>query len=687
MKKIILSLVTASLLTLAWSMDMHLSTTEKFNKAFLPSPEVRVALETLESTLSTDKDNLKSFHDLYESKLTLRTLNCSQGQSISIFTSIEKIKSLPVDKECLKTQDTQLMDLIGTKMVGYLISQPTLHPLDKIGHPVALYAPEGASLDSGSLASRAGVATHRSSSNDLLAVEVPSGKKLSKIASVTEAYRRESLSPNGRVVAVPIGSGKILFADTETGQTLWTSPDFNEVFAWMPEISAVLVKRNQTRNLALVDLVNGKIQDHTVSLSEPSWAIKASDNPSRYFTGNGQEFVLIEHTRPSSNAGIEATALEHFKPKQYRSVSSSASRMLMLNGKAIAFASSNQISLYNLETLDEKIWETNGITVFGAAKISEDSLLIEIPKKNEPSKAYTLNVNTSALSPVLDLEMQNGAIMPLTDRTGFMRREHSKTWVGDELKVGASTTTLTQLISEHNLEMQMARLEAEAKAMQARIDEEKAFIAQNKGLKPGEIGTEMRRITLSDGRFVNIQIPRMMRDPEPIRPNRLYPSRGSPATRAPMGIERGYSANASLSSKTQEFSALARQQIGEIPSNAKVEAIGVYETLNRSPAGITVLVKKTEQPIVLLLASYEPVKWNIIKESGANITAILVTGYNKSSVTGAGATKTVIKNGSYAISTDDRNYSALNREAMLWTGKAISKFQGTYGGVSFVVGN
>ena len=144
---------------------------------------------------------------------------------------------------------------------------------------------------------------------------------------------------------------------------------------------------------------------------------------------------------------------------------------------------------------------------------------------------------------------------------------------------------------------------------------------------------------------------------------------------------------AAFAAKRQEFAALAVQQIGNIPSNAKVEAIGVYETKDRSPVGVNVIIKRSDRPVVLMLSSYEPVRWNLIKETGANLAAVIVTGYNLSTVTGAGTTKTLIKKGNYAYRQDSPEYQAISRDALLWTGKSISKFQGAYGGTNFVVGN
>ena len=158
-----------------------------------------------------------------------------------------------------------------------------------------------------------------------------------------------------------------------------------------------------------------------------------------------------------------------------------------------------------------------------------------------------------------------------------------------------------------------------------------------------------------------------------------------PAQMAPFSGD-SYAAAANDTRRQAILNATTRM-LGNIPSNAKVEAAGVYETKDRSPSGISVIVKKSDKPLVLMLSSYEPVRWNLIKEPGANLVAIIATGYNLPVVTGAGATKAMIKRGNYAYQPSGPEYTALNNDAIMWTGKSISKFQGTYGGVAFSVGN
>ncbi|MCY1561985.1 hypothetical protein D9M68_993130 [compost metagenome] len=89
---------------------------------------------------------------------------------------------------------------------------------------------------------------------------------------------------------------------------------------------------------------------------------------------------------------------------------------------------------------------------------------------------------------------------------------------------------------------------------------------------------------------------------------------------------------------------------------------------------------------MLVLTSYEPVKWKLVRESGAPLLAVLVSGYHKSDVSGAGAARVLDLGRSYAYTRESREYNELNRGVLRRAGKSIDLFQGRYEGSSFEVG-
>lgn len=128
--------------------------------------------------------------------------------------------------------------------------------------------------------------------------------------------------------------------------------------------------------------------------------------------------------------------------------------------------------------------------------------------------------------------------------------------------------------------------------------------------------------------------------------------------------------------------------------DAQVEGVGIYEPVerlaqpgqSRSSGRVTVTVRRSGQPLVLVLTSYEPVQWQLKLEPGARLGAVLVGGYYDSNVQGAGEARVLKIGRHYAYQQDGAEFAALQREVTRWAGRPISLFQTNYRGNSFSVG-
>lgn len=668
---------------IGWLLDMQFSVPEKINKAFPPRTEVRIQLETLESLIPSDDPSLKSFKTSYESRLILRALTCTQDSSISRFDSIKNIKKLAIDRDCLKEQDDQLQELIGLKLVSFRLSQPPLKPLVKLGPPAVIRGADGVEIYMGKAASKAGVAVLRGNRSEFISVEIPSGKKIASLPTMPEASQTNySLSPNGRIFAIPINNKDLRFVDNETGQELWLARDINQIYVWLPEMQAALVRDNKSGTgnggVLLIDFKIGAVKPYIVAQKNQSWALHISESPSRLLIGSYRDFSLIENSR--SPDGVDSSVVKDYKIKSPRGSVSSLTPTLMLNGEAIVFVTGRDFMLFNLETRDEKIWESSEVIGNNYAKLSEDSLLVDAYGLSGAvgTRPYVFNIKDSTLSVVETTEGNEGIVYELDGRTGFMRRSYQKVWIGEDLEVGKAES-LDTMIAGRKLEKQLQALENEERMAKAREDAMK--VAQ-------DISRMQRPMGANSATSANLAQLReaFLRQAE----QRGYASAAPMAPvaeAAPMAPSINTYGAAANEARRLEILNTTNRMLGNVPSNARVEAVGVYETKDRSPAGVNVIVKRSDKPIVLMLSAYEPVRWNIIKESGANLVAIIATGYNLPQVNGAGTTKTVIKRGNYAYQQSGAEYTALNNDAVMWTGKSISKFQGAYGGTVFVVGN
>ncbi len=134
--------------------------------------------------------------------------------------------------------------------------------------------------------------------------------------------------------------------------------------------------------------------------------------------------------------------------------------------------------------------------------------------------------------------------------------------------------------------------------------------------------------------------------------------------------------------------------LADVPADAQVHMVGVYEGKRAAaePAGargkrdVRVMLRPSSRPIVLVLSSYEPVNW-ILVNGGARLSAVLLSGYSDSAVTGIGSTRVLRIGTAYAYSTDSAEYARLRQTVTRYTSpREIRSFQGGYSGAEFSVG-
>jgi hypothetical protein len=138
--------------------------------------------------------------------------------------------------------------------------------------------------------------------------------------------------------------------------------------------------------------------------------------------------------------------------------------------------------------------------------------------------------------------------------------------------------------------------------------------------------------------------------------------------------------------------------LAELAKNAQIEGVGVYQAVvpgGRQAGGfgaqrlarpVNVRVRATEEPLILVLSSYEPVHWMLQLEAGAKLSAVVVSGYYGSEVFGAGKARTFQIGRAYAYSSSSPEYQRLNDELQRQMGRRIQAFQGRYEGSLFSVG-
>ena len=614
---------------------------EKVNDAFPPSPELRIAEGDLRERLASDKDALNAFEEQYATRLELRALNCTRDMSIGRFDSVAEVKALPINRDCLNSQDMELLQFLGIRQVAARQALPPLRPLEPLG-PAAPVIPDmvGTTAMAAIAASDAGVAVLKGVTGEMATMSLPKFEKIASLPTIPGTTEGMQLSPNGRVAAVPsTNNGEMTFVDTETGRKLWETKGFNHMLAWMPEIQAALVGDGRRGTALLLDFASGKLEPQLKGRMGYAWAMTVSHNPTCVLLGSMKQFSLIEYKR--GQAGIEQNVLRNYEIRQGAGVLG-YQMALMHNGKALVFVSGRDLMMVDLDSGTETLWPIEGILSNRFAKLNETELLVNSYRSDQGINARVFDIEKATLAPMLSWDKRWGYVGGLSGRAGYFLRT-DKISIGDQVEKG-SAVPLNELAKAYEMERQLVELERQQATLAA------------------------SRLTAANNWRYGIPNPAMLVPAPAARPaSSPYPSPGAHSSSV----------------------------ITDLAKGARVEAVGVYEGVggehqtgssNRQAGAVMVHVKPSAQPIVLVLSSYEPVRWILLPESGAKIAAILLSGYYQSSVVGGGNARILSMGKAHAYKVNSPEYVALNMETMRYTGKNIDVFQGRYDGASFDVG-
>jgi hypothetical protein len=136
-----------------------------------------------------------------------------------------------------------------------------------------------------------------------------------------------------------------------------------------------------------------------------------------------------------------------------------------------------------------------------------------------------------------------------------------------------------------------------------------------------------------------------------------------------------------------------RSSLSRLARAAQIEAVSVYEAvavhsprIPRPRGPVTVLVRATWRPVVLVLSSHQAVNWEISLEPEAMLRAVLLSGYGESTVAGAGDAVVTSIGGFYAFKYGSAEFQHLESEVMRCIGRRIGTFQSVYAGRSFEIG-
>lgn len=603
---------------------LWLSPAEKVNRAYPPSAEVRIAEERLRQWLAADGAELGTLTDQLDARLTLRALTCTKERAIGRMDTVEQLRAQSLDLQCFRQQDAELLRLLGLRTIGVKLAQPPLRPLAPLGPPATIAA-RMEQVVSLVAASQAGVGVLRGARGELTAIELPGARQIATLGPISSSYGHNdgSLSPNGRVVAYgQPASGTVAFVDVEGGAKLWESEGAARMLAWLPAASGILMSTRDGQ-LMLGDLQAGTLDTHPTGLRSRQWATPVNER--QVLVAGQRELELLEHAR-GPNGLTAATVRQYRLPADAMGGGVSSAPTLMRGGTHVVFNAQRAIGWLDLQSREQGAITVTPLFDGRHAKIDETHLLIESTgaEPGSAGKTWVLDIQAETVAPADADAMGNGQITELHGRRGFMRRG-SQLWVGDSVPAGEAKP-IAKLVGDFNLQMQLAKLEA-----------------QNKGW-----GTDLP-------------------------------------------IARGMAASGLATPMTPAMPGLA-----DLPADAQIHIVGVYEGERRPTQSylrgegdarmrdIRVMVRASSRPVILVLASYEPVRWNV--ENHGRLAAVLLSGYHASTVTGVGTVRQIRIGRNHAYNGGG-DYAALRRDILQYTGmRELRSFQGGYTGKEFTVG-
>jgi hypothetical protein len=598
----------------------------KINAAHPVSPEARLAGEHLLMLVSDDAKAVDAVKAQMESRMALRALNCSKNVPVGRLDTVSAVKKLPMDETCFQEQDGELQKFYAVRTIGVLLAKPALRPRKAGGPMTALRKSKLSFISSAALARDAGVGVLLGNNGGGVVVEMPGG---ALIAQLPDSGQRQgsttSVSPNGRVVASNAYGEGPEFIEAETGNRIWSAPGGRaaHLLGWLPEVSG-FVLTSLDGDVMLADGLTGRIDVHPLSIKNATYAANIPGQSVRLLMGTAREFVLMEHTRGAQ--GIVASAIRQYKIESGPGMTS-GKPVPMRSGHMVVYNSLRDIGWLDLDSGASGTWHTSPLFYTPFAKLDESHILFDSTMPSFMSMSvniWSFDIASETVAPS-DIHNDHGPMIDIGDRVGFLRRVSDAAWFGDAVTTGEAQS-LDKMMAQYELQRQLENLQAQAAG-------EGETIVAARGAPPGATAAPM------------------------------------PAMPVTPGMEG-------------------------VPADAQVQMIGIYEPKGRSSGStsdhsahsVRVEVHSSMHPMVLVLASYEAVNW-VVVNTGAQISAVLLSGYNESTVHGTGDTRVLRIGSAHPYAAGSAEYVRLQQAVAQYAGtRAIRSFQGSYTGSEFMVG-
>lgn len=602
----------------------------KITTAFPLAPELRTRLDRVAAF--DDPVGVQNVQQQLEVRLRLRALNCASAYIPAWYDSIETVKERAANPSCFARQDIDLGIWAGLMEIGLLLRQPPLRPIPVL--PAAVLRAD-AFIHSVGFAAQAGVGLFHTRQS-IQVLDIGSG----------EVLFSESSKP-GRNVGKPSANGHV-FAESEpyllkikeaaTGRTIGEIPDVAGFeLVWLDERTAVILGRSGIR---FIDFSRGQFIK-TEFPSEFGRAVPVPGKLDHYVLVGEWQAIEVQLVQRDTTPLVEVVRKVDGATKGFLGFSDTINQSeLSIDGNTyIGPTGFGGLNFLSLQDLQSQQTDTGPFEIKRVLPTTDPAKLLFTGRL----KPFGLGVDEMF---VIDLAHQR--LAPVNGGgTQWGRMEY----VRPLQQLGIIKDSTFNLVDDLPL-----GTETDVSEWRGRMVEEVANRKINAMTQSAQVPYES---VMSSGGARIVA-------PAPPAPPIFTPASPSPP--------------------------MPGTQIRPLTAETQVEAVGVYESANgrhgggvHIPGVIDIEVRKTKQPLTLMLSSYEPIIWKLHLQPGSNIRQVLLSGYHHSTVEGAGNAKVIVINAGYNYQSS--GYQRLPADVVSLTGQTTGLFQGTYSGERFSVGN
>ncbi|MCW5593391.1 MAG: hypothetical protein KIS74_14925 [Burkholderiales bacterium] len=600
----------------------------KINAVFPETQALVAARKAVFALLESQSPEVrKSIETELATRTKLRALDCAKAYSPGWHESGVEIRQRLDNPDCFANADAETTRWLSLRRVGLMLALPALRPIPAPA-PAYIVAPEF--IQHAIFAQAAGVALLQTSSRIVVA-DLRDGKPLLNEARGERGAG--TLSPNGRIF-IGGDSRAAYFRSSETGETIAEIPGTRPAsFNWVDSRTAVFEENAATPSRTmLVDFESGRVVP-VPAIRSPAQRgfVAAAGGPNRYVLVSHQSVALVELARGGAEPGVR---LLDEKPLPGASWASNTSGVTADGGKL--FSVSTDLLLIPLDTLEaEKVAFDPMHLQVGTGLPKGEGIIVSgfmTFAAGQGSRHYLFRPSTRTLEPIDTAKLLSQRFVAIAPLRKIGVIDGAKITVLDEIPV-LPAVTLSDMQAGAIEESNRVKLEAFEREAQAA----KAARAA------GPVASPIPGPLVALARDAKIEA---------------------------VGLYKGGGESSQPSWRGKREKREKQAKPGELPAAEAVE----------------IRAMPSSRPLVLVLSSYEPVRWLVTAEAGSKLSAIILSGNERSEVFGVHDVHMVRIGKQYAYNSASREFSELDAEVRRWTGRPIGAFQGRYEGGSFFVG-